>query len=283
MGSAFITTRSPILSRVPAQLYGHRAPTSATALPTLPIDGRIPHSKGQVSSVVKQTLKGYEGADIAHIENALKGENRQRTITRTTKTETTISVETENTTSEEHELSSTSRFEMSKEAAKTLDEDQSLKADLKVSAKYGTAVTIDASAEGSVSRSKQEVTKTASKFSQDVTGRTVKKITEKVLEKRSTSTIVNIAVFCLVPSVPILVVIQSEIVEVNQHGINNTNGSGHITNGLTKSNGPGLSNILPNLTSNRYEAQLYNYGHRVMLYVCSPLSVFFPNSRPASS
>ena len=198
MGAGFITTRSPIVSRVTALLYGHQVSDSATALPVLPLDGRIPHTKGNVSSVgladllvVKQTLKGYEGADVAHIQNVLKGENHQRTNTKTTRTETTVSVETERTMAEEHELTSTSRFEMTKEVANTLEEDQSLKAGLKVSAKYGPVVSIDASAEGSVSRKKQEVNKAASKFSQDVVERTVKKITEKVAEKRTTTTIVS--------------------------------------------------------------------------------------------
>jgi len=142
--------------------------------------------------VVKQTLKGYQAADIDHVENVLKGESKQRTHTKTTRTETIITSELETNTSEEHELASTNRFEMSKETANTLKEDQSLKAELKVSAKYGPAVSIDASVEGSVSRNKEEVNKVASRFSQDVTERTAKKITECVLQKQSTTTILRI-------------------------------------------------------------------------------------------
>jgi hypothetical protein len=197
-GSNFIVSKTPILSRATALIYGHNVPKNSPALPALPLDGRIPHSKGKVSPagvadllVVKQTLRAYEGGDIAHVENVLKGESKQRTHTKTTKTETTISSETETNENDEHELSSTDRFEMSKEASNTLKEDQSLKADLKVSAKYGPAVSVDASVEGSLSRSKEEVVKSASKFSQDVVERTVKKITERVLQKQSTTTIVS--------------------------------------------------------------------------------------------
>jgi hypothetical protein len=199
MGSSFIATRTPILSKATALLYGHRSVRASTALPALPIDGRVPRTKGKVTPsgvadllVVKQTLKGYQGADIAHVENVLKGESKNRTHKKTTRTEGTITTETETNTSEEHELSTTSRFEMSKEASNTIKEDQSLKGSLKVSAKYGPAVSIDASVEGSISRSGEEVTKTASKFGQDVLDRTVKKITEKVLEKQSTTTIVSL-------------------------------------------------------------------------------------------
>jgi hypothetical protein len=141
--------------------------------------------------VVKQTLKGYEAGDIAHVENVLKGESKQRTHTKTTRTETTVLTESDKATDEEHELVSTGRFEMGKETANTLKEDESLKAELKVSAKYGPAISIDASAEGSISRSKEEVTKTATKYSQDVVDRTVKKITERVLQKQTTTTIVR--------------------------------------------------------------------------------------------
>lgn len=189
-----------MLSRATSLLYGYKIPKWITALPAVPVDGRVPHTKGKVTPsgvadllVVKQTLKGYQAADIAHVENVLKGESKNRTHKKSTKTETLISSETETNSTEEHELSSTSRFEMSKETSNTLKEDQSLKAELKVSAKYGPAVSIDASVEGSVSRSKEEVNKAATKFSQDVTERTVKKITERVLQKQSTTNIVSVS------------------------------------------------------------------------------------------
>ena len=134
--SAFITTCSPILSQVAALLDGHQVPKRATALPALPLDGRILHTKGQVSSVdvadllsIKQMFKGYEGADMVYVENVLKGENKQRTHTQTTNTETTVSVETEKTTTQEQELTLITRFEMNKEVPNTSDED--LKAKLK--------------------------------------------------------------------------------------------------------------------------------------------------------
>ena len=82
--------------------------------------------------VVKQTLKGYEGADIGHIENILKGESKIHENTNTRKNEQSIFSESETTSSEERELESTSRFEMSRETDTTLKEDESLKAGLQV-------------------------------------------------------------------------------------------------------------------------------------------------------
>lgn len=152
----------------------------------------VPHTKGKVTPsgvadllVVKQALKGYQAADMAHVENVLKDESKNRTHKKATKTEAFVSSESETNNSEEHELSSTFRFEMSKEAANTLKEDQNLKAELKVSAKYGQAVGVDASGEGSASRSKEEVNKAASKFSQVFMNWTVKKITERLLQNKA--------------------------------------------------------------------------------------------------
>ncbi|OKL59578.1 hypothetical protein UA08_05230 [Talaromyces atroroseus] len=205
----------------------------------VPVDGQIPTTKGKVTPsgvadllVVKQTLKSYQGADIAHVENVLKGESKQRTHKTTRRTEGTISTETETNKNEEHELSTTSRFEMSKEASNTIKDDQSLKGSLKASAKYGPAVTVDASVEGSVSRSGEEVNKAASKYSQDVLDRTVKKISEQVMQKELTTTF-------------------NETVEDNQHGINNSNGADHIS---------GVYQWLNKV----YEAHIFNYGLRMI-------------------
>ncbi|KAK4108839.1 carbohydrate-binding module family 12 protein [Canariomyces notabilis] len=212
MGSAFIVSRT-------SSVQGY-----ISIVRTL-----VPMTKGKVTPsgvayllVVKQTLKGYQGADIAHVENVLKGETKHRTHKKTTRTEGVINIEAETNSSEEHELSTTSRFEMSKEASNTIKDDQSLKG----------AVSIDASVEGSVSRSGEEVNKAASKYSEDVLEWTVKKISERVLEKRSTTSV-------------------NEIIEENQHGINNANGTGHIS---------GVYQWLNKV----YEARVFNYGLRMM-------------------
>ena len=58
-------------------------------LPVFPMDGCIPHTKGIVAPagvadllVVRQQLMGHEGFDVAHIENVLRGERKQREHTR---------------------------------------------------------------------------------------------------------------------------------------------------------------------------------------------------------
>jgi hypothetical protein len=202
-------------------------------------DSRVPHSHGSVESVgpadllvVKQQLVRYEGADVAHIENILKGEKKEREHTRRRETEELLFTETEITTSEERELESTNRFEMSRETSETIKEDASLKAGLSVSGKYGPTVEFSASAEGSFSRSKEEATKTAAKFSQDVTQRSATKVTERVLERSSLR-------------------VTNEVIEKNGHVLDNVGGSGHISG-------------VYQWVNKVYLAQMYNYGIRTM-------------------
>ncbi len=88
------------------------------------------------------------------------------------------------------------------------------------------------SAEGSMSRSKEEATKSASTFSQDVTQRSSTKISERVL-KRHTLRITN------------------EVIEKNSHILDNVGGSGHIAG-------------VYQWVNKVYQAQMFNYGLRAM-------------------
>jgi len=205
----------------------------------LPFEMSVPTSHGSIAPagiadllVVRQQLVRYEGADVAHIENVLKGEKKTREHTTRRETEEFNLRETETTTSEERELESTTRFEMSRETSQTIREDAALKAGLTVSGKYGPTVEFSASVEGSVSRSKEEATKTAASFSQDVTERSATKITERVLERSSLR-------------------VTNEVIDKNSHTLDNVAGPGHIS---------GVYQWVNKL----YQAQMYNYGIRMM-------------------
>jgi hypothetical protein len=219
-------------------------------LPSLPPEERIPHTRGKVVPagvaellVVKQQLTGYEAADVAHIENVLKGERKTREHTRRRETEELTFRETEITTSEERELESTDRFEMTRETNETIKEDAALKAGLTLSGKYGPTVDFAASAEGSVSRSKEEATKSAATFSQEVTQRSASKITERVLERASLR-------------------VTNEITEKNAHELNNVKGAGHISG-------------VYQWVNKVYQAQMFNYGLRTMFDFMVPKPAAF--------
>jgi hypothetical protein len=204
-----------------------------------PGGGSVPGTRGEVKPagvadllMVRQQLIGYERADVAHIENVLKGERKEREHTTKRQTEEITFLETEVSTSEERELETTDRFEMTRESSETIKEDASLKAGLTVSGKYGPTVEFTASAEGSMSRSKEEATKSASTFSQDVTQRSATKISERVL-KRHTLRITN------------------EVIEKNSHILDNVGGTGHIAG-------------VYQWVNKVYQAQMFNYGLRTM-------------------
>ena len=236
MGNAMVMISTPM-----ASVWNNMVISNNLTLTgyVFPLDIRVPHSHGSVAPagvadllVVKQQLVRYEGADVAHIENVLKGEKKEREHTRRRETEELLFRETEITTSEERELESTNRFEMSRETSETIKEDASLKAGLSVSGSYGPTVEFSASAEGSVSRSKEEATKSAAKFSQDVTERSANKVTERVLERSSLR-------------------VTNEVIEKNSHALDNVGGAGHISG-------------VYQWVNKVYQAQMFNYGMRMM-------------------
>ena len=235
IGSTMVLTRSPIPTAWNKIVVGSLPSDILFDI----FDGRVPRTHGDVEPagiadllIVKQQLVRYEATDVAHIENILRGESKEREHTRRRETEELLFQETEVTTSEERELESTSRFEMSRETSETIKEDASLKAGLTVSGKYGPVVEFSASAEGSISRSKEEATKTASKFSQDVTERSAYKISERVLERSSLR-------------------VTNEVIDRNAHSLDNSAGDGHISG-------------VYQWVNKVYQAQIYNYGIRTM-------------------
>lgn len=234
IGTAMVSVQTPVVTG-----WGALGTGGLLVLQAFVMDGRIPHTTGDVAPagiadllVVRQQLTGYEGADIAHIENVLRGERKLREHTRREESEIITLSESEVTTSEERELETTDRFEMTRETNATIKEDVALKAGLSISGSYGPAVEFAASAEGSLSRSKEEATRTATSFSQDVTERSSRKIAERILERTTTR-------------------VTTETIEKNSHELDNVGGQGHISG-------------VYQWVNKVYQAQIYNYGLRAM-------------------
>lgn len=235
IGNTMVMISTPMSTVWNSIVIGNRY----AGLQPFPADFRVPQSHGTVAPagiadllIVRQQLVRYEAADVAHIENVLKGEKKAREHTRRRETEEITFRETEITTSEERELESTNRFEMSRETSNTIKEDASLKAGLTLSGSYGPTVEFSASAEGSLSRSKEEATKAAAQFSQDVTERSSSKVTERVLERSSLR-------------------VTNEVIERNNHSLENVPGSGHISG-------------VYQWVNKVYQAQMFNYGLRTI-------------------
>lgn len=188
--------------------------------------------------VVKQFLKRYEAREIAHIENILKGEYKRRIHRRSRTTEETITVETEIKREEERDQQTTERFELKTESSNVLKEDTSLKIGLSVSGSYGPTVEFKATTDFALNTSKEEATKVATSFSKDVTNRAISKIFERRREERILKTI-------------------EVFEEKNIHGVDNKQGSDHVI---------GQYQWIDKI----YEAQVFNYGKRMLFDIMLP-------------
>lgn len=188
--------------------------------------------------VVRQHLKRYQGGDLAHVENVLQGEYKDREHRRRRATEEIITVETEKETTDERETQTTSRFELRSEVQQQVQEETAFKAGLTVNAKYGPFVEVEANAEFSYKNAKQESRQRASSLTQEVVERAKTRFTERVREERTRK-------------------IVEEVEEINRHGIDAKTADGHIV---------GMYQWLNKV----YKAQVYNYGLRVMYDLMIP-------------
>ena len=203
----------------------------------------LPQGYGQVKMlgfgdllVVKKQLIKYEAGEIAHIENVMAGETRERKLRQLEREEIKAEQETESTTETEKELTTSDKFDLEKESNEIVKSDSSLEAGLTVSAKFGP-VNVSASLNYATNKSKEESNKIASKMSQEITSRAVSKITEKVKELRSKLTI-------------------KETEETNTHSFVNTSEEDRI----------GIYQFIDKI----YRAQVYNYGKRLFCELIVP-------------
>ena len=205
----------------------------------------VPSSHGTVQPVgvgdllvVRQHIKKYEGGELAHIENVLDGEHHKRMVRRAQETETTITVEEETSKEEERDSQTTERFELQREASSVVKDDVSLKAGLSVSGSYGPTVEFKASADFAMNHAKEESAKTASKYSKEVTERAAYKVTERRRTQQVLRTL-------------------EQFEDVTEHGVDNPAGNGHVIGAYQ-------------WVDKVYEAQVYNYGKRMMFDLMIP-------------
>jgi hypothetical protein len=193
--------------------------------------------------VVKQWLTHYEAGEIAHIENVLKGESKDRTHRRLDRREDILSLETEKTEESERETQSTDRFELKQETDSTIQQDASVELGTSVTGKYGM---IEYSANGSFafSQSSTESRRNATNFAKEIVDRSLTKIQKRVKEERVSKNM-------------------HEIEETNTHGLTNTVGEKHVSG-------------IYHWVDKQYKAQVFNYGKRMMFeFVVPEPSAFY--------
>lgn len=202
-----------------------------------------PDTRGEVNVhgmqdllIVRQELLKYEPGEIAHIENILKGEFKNKKHRKLDRSEVIVFEETEKTEETEEELQTTDRYELQSEASRTLSETYSGDAGVKYSGSYGWGE-IEAHGNAAYNRATEESSKSASTIAKDTVSRSVQKIKERVLKRRSKTDI-------------------SEIEIINEHGFDNKQGD-DIT-GIYR------------WVDKYYKAEIVNYGKRIMLEFMIP-------------
>ncbi len=198
---------------------------------------RRPHTVGVVEPVgmgeynsVRQALVRYEPREIAHIENVLRGEYKERVHRRLRRLEEEVTYEEERKATTEKDLQSTDRFELKREASETIKEDAKVEGGVTV--KYdGPMVDVEAFAKGAYNYAKEQAKKTSVTYAKDVTQRSVSKVEEKVREVRVEKTI-------------------EEFEETNTHGIDNKDKPDHAI---------GIYRWVDKV----YQMQVVNYGSRL--------------------
>jgi hypothetical protein len=156
--------------------------------------------------VVQEELLRYEAGEVAHIENILKSEHKTRIHKRLTESEETFVIETEDIKETEKDLQSTERFELQKEAQKTIESEMSIDAGVSVTGSYGP-VSVTAHADFAYTQSTSESNKSASSYAKEITERSIEKLVQRTREERTLRTL-------------------ERIEEINEHGFDNSNGSG---------------------------------------------------------
>ncbi|RPD38187.1 hypothetical protein [Chitinophaga barathri] len=188
--------------------------------------------------VVKEEWVSYELGEVAHIENALRGESRERTHKLSSTREETVFVETETEVTTQRDLETTDRFEMQSEVSRTLAEDADMSIGASVTASYGVIKEATATFDYATSTSREESNKTSSQYAKEITARSSERVNERIKEQRTVRTVVTME-------------------ENNRHTIDNSRGDRHVT-GIYR------------WVNKKYKAQVFDYGKRMLLEFIVP-------------
>jgi hypothetical protein len=129
--------------------------------------------------VVRDEWSKYEAGEIAHIENVLPRESKQRSLNKLTEAEITTTVETELTEAEEHDSQTTDRMQLQQHGQRVTDLGVQVYAQVDVAASYGP-MEITATAGGSFDYSEWNSEEHAFQQSHEMITRAVRRVEERV-------------------------------------------------------------------------------------------------------
>lgn len=187
--------------------------------------------------IVEQTVHCYVEGEVAHIENVMARERREKSTRRLLKTETTVSDTTEKEKQNTTDTSTTERYEMQNEVAQVLQQSKDFNAstEFKVG---GDKWSLSATAGMATHNSKELNTKQAITNAKEVVQKATDRITTKVTQTRIQK-------------------ITEEFEENNIHEFDNRQGSKHVV---------GVYRWVDKI----YKNQVVNFGKRLMFEFMIP-------------
>ncbi len=225
--------------------------------PPSPSEPTVPSGVGHVHAmavadlmVTRQRLVGYEAGDIAHIENVLKGELKERMHRSSLLREEETVSESERIEEGTQDLSTNERFELQREAEQVLSTESQFETSASIGGSLGP-FSGEASVRFARSTSREDASRSATSFAREIASRSVTRLQQRVLERRSVRVV-------------------SETEETNTHRFDNQGGADHVV---------GVYRWVDAV----YEAQVVNYGRRLLLEAIVPEpSAFWHHARATS-
>ncbi|MFC4816251.1 hypothetical protein [Flavobacterium sp. GCM10023249] len=186
---------------------------------------------------VEQSIQGYVEGEVAHIENVMARERREKSTRKTTKSEISSLESTDTEKEQLRDTASTDRFEMQSEIAKAIQQTKDMNISAHVDGSYGP-ISFGVAGSYATHSSKEENTKQALTQAKEVTQKASDKIVTKVHKERTEKMI-------------------DEFEENNLHEFDNRKGDKHVV---------GVYRWVDKVFKN----QIYNFGKRMMFEFMIP-------------
>ena len=181
----------------------------------------------------------YIAAGIAHIENVMATETRERDYRVLEQDETTVTETVNKTTEQEKDLQTTSQVQLLQEASQAVHDTSSIQAGLTISASYGPTVSAVLNTSLSRSQSSDESNHTAATYSNQITQQARQKVVESISVQKVARKLL-------------------ETEETNKHGFTNTGQNAEHIVGIYRH------------VDQIQDAWVENYGKRMMLEFMVP-------------
>ncbi|MEX0698135.1 MAG: hypothetical protein WD354_00245 [Acidimicrobiia bacterium] len=158
-----------------------------------PIQSPLPAEDGAIQALgwgdlilAQETLVGYQAREIAHIENILPGEKKNRHHTRSSTVEEIDEIETTKTEESERDLQTTSRHELQTESANAINEELSIATGVNTSGRYGLTK-VETSLDAGFSQSNSESRSSTTSVAKEIVSKAVERTFSSVrsLRKRT--------------------------------------------------------------------------------------------------